>query len=240
MAMTERPREPEEFNPYAPPLAADPGRGAASRPDGMAPVTSVSYRLTPEDVRDAQQGLGAVKPRPWLIFVPAIVAFVVVFYFSDQPSRPRPAPDVDPGSSQWTALLAMAVPTVGLLVLLVVVIVGWFKRRKGMESPHEITTTIDPEGLRMLEADFYNAKTSWPRFSEIRETPTMILFLNNAFDPTRGKDVMLSVVPIPKRAFTTPEAAASFLEAARRWHAAAIAAKPSEAGHAAPNAQPVD
>jgi hypothetical protein len=240
MAMTERTHEPEEFNPYAPPRSAEPGRGGTPFADGSAPVTSVKYRITPDDLREARRGLKAAavlnRERKFLLFLPAFLALImilgVILNFL-APQRPGERPR--PGRTEVIIVCSIA----GAVLILVAV--RWNARKgKGAESPHEITATIEPDGLRIREGDFHESKTSWTQCQEIRETPTFILFLIRVFDPLRGRERASMAYPIPKRAFALPEAAASFLETARRWHAEAIAAKPAEAGGAAPNSQAAD
>ena len=116
-------------------------------------------------------------------------------------------------------------PALALPTLIAVTIWMRIARRRAKDSPHDITTIITPEGISTRESDFFEAKSSWNRCSEIRETPTIILFFTQSFDPARGKDVTAAAYPVPKRAFGTPEAASSFLENARRWHAEATAGK---------------
>jgi hypothetical protein len=235
MAMMARPREPEEFNPYTPPLSAEPGRGGTPLAEGVGPVTSVKYRLMPDDIREALRGLkGAVlltRELKFLLFFPGFIAVIMIlgvilnFLASQRPGeRPRP------GQTEVIVVCGMAGALLGLVVIL------WKVRKgKGAESPDEITATIAPDGLRIYEGDNYESKTSWSRINEIRETPNLILLLIRAFDPLRGKERVSMTYAIPRRAFTTPEAAASFLETARRWHAEAIAAKPAETGSDTPN-----
>ena len=223
--MTEERQGADDFNPYAPPASVGPGGGTAPLAEGSVPVTTVTYRLTPEDALEAQRGIRKteVKIGKWFLVPLVVVSFAVVFYFSGQKQRPAPAPQPASQPIQWGAIFQLF----SLLFFVVFVLYQRFGNRgKGKESPHEITMTIDPAGVRMLEGDFHDARTTWGRCSEIRETPSMILIFTQAFDPSRGKDVTAGAVPIPKRAFDSPEAAASFLEAARRWHAGAIAAEP--------------
>lgn len=236
--MTERPREPEEFNPYAPPLSIESDRGGTLFADGSNPVTSAKFRITPDDVREARRGLKAAvvlnREMKFLLFFPGFIALIMIFgvilnFLAPQRPGERPRP----GQTEVIAVCGIAGA-----VLALVAILRKARKGKGAESPDEITVTIESDGLRIREGDDYESKTSWFRVSEIRETPTLILFLVRVFDPIRGKERVSMAYPIPRRAFTPPEAAASFLETARRWHAEAIAAKAAETD--APNFQSAD
>lgn len=238
--MTERPREPEDVNPYAPPLSAELGRGVAPLAEGSAPVTSVTFRITSEDLRDARRGMIGPTPgwegkKPLFYLLLMIVTFVVVYMKtgSTVPVQPRELePDRGDRPSIWFVFAPLLIIPGTLVGIILIQRFGRWGKSK--ESPNESTVTIEPGGMRVRDGNSSDTQSSWTMYEQIRETPTMILVLFQNFDMNHGK-VIPTAIPIPKRAFATPEAAASFLETARRWHAEAIAAKPSEAGGDAPN-----
>ena len=204
-----------ELDPNVPPASGGANRGRSVAAGGEMTVTSVTYRLAANDIRAARRAMLAGNLLPTqmgrAIFCLGIMAIAALVASSCQKSDPPP--DRLTGTNLFLLAVGVSIP-----------IIFWlFRRGKGAESPHEVTAKIEPEGLRLREGDLYDSRSAWARFAEIREAPTQILFVIRSFDPTRGKEVTTSGYPIPKRAFDSPEAAASFLETARRWHAEAVA-----------------
>jgi hypothetical protein len=71
---------------------------------------------------------------------------------------------------------------------------------------------ITPEGLS-CSAELGDSRVKWALYQQVRGTATLIYFDR----PFRAPTI------IPRRAFTSPEEAEVFLQAAKDWHAAATA-----------------
>jgi len=227
--MTEKSYESEEYNPYAPPASAGADPEQFGQAAGTMPVTSVRYHVTLDDLREARRGLKVAvllnREVKFVLFLISFIAVIVMLGVLANTLLPRSSPEMaqSPKPRRPVAAFVVAGASLGIVALF------WnVRKRKGGQSPHEIAATIEPDGLRIREGDFHKSWCSWTRVSEIRETPTILLIVIQVFDPLRGRERASMAYPVPKRAFATPEAAASFLEAARRWHAEAIVSEASK------------
>jgi hypothetical protein len=197
------------FNPDTPSRTGE-SWGASGEPDppgipDSAPITSVTFRLRPEDVRAFR---AATQPRiltAILLVVAGLtiatcILSLVLHVRRFGPSHPE------------------AIKMAGLLAFMVIVGVGtilWQKWHKGAESPHETKVELTPEGLIVRQTGVIEVKHAWTHIAEIRERPEHFLVYLKIFNPLSGREKPMPVFLIPRRAFATPEAADVFLHTAR-------------------------
>ena len=193
---------------------SDPDAPSLTNFAGSSPITSVTFRLRPEDVRAFQS---ALRPRIVTAILYVVATLTVVLLITSLVLHVRrfgfDHPEVFRSG--------------GILIFMVVVGAGtilWQKLHKGAESPVEIKVDLTPESLNVGQAGVSETKHAWTSVAEIRETPRHFLVYLEIFNPINRREKPMLAFLIPRRAFATAEAADEFLRTATEWHAAAVEA----------------
>jgi hypothetical protein len=216
---------PTTDNPYEPPRALEDGAevGPLEPLPGTPPGLSVSYRNTTADVGDfvtyylSRRGRGRGRGgfMLWLL----LVMTLGMIFSSAHPGQVRIEP-------------SLATALAGVIVMLLV-LSGWFRRRlrkqaRGTHPLPIITIVLGPAGVVARDERGRETRLAWAAVPKVDATPKHIL-LFDVLVPGRATAAHV----IPRRAFATPAAAATFLAAARHWHASARGG-PAAAEGAAP------
>jgi hypothetical protein len=219
------------FNPYQAPAGFEESEASEGSPSGD-PVTFVAFHLRTEDLLHFQE---ATRPR-WI--TPTILAFfaiVAVTFVASTIIRLRRGdllPSLAPGSPLPLFLVVAGLTAMSLVA-------NRFRRTSPEELAEQWTVRLAPEALFVAEVGVSETCRAWSSVSEIRETSHLILFLlHNALPAQSLKADTFLHAPstwvhlaallkaqtfihvVPLRAFASPEAARSFLDTARRFHAA--------------------
>jgi hypothetical protein len=191
--------------------AAEPDPNRSSVADSSS-ITSVTFRLRPQDVRALR---AATQPRFVLAIIVVLFVFLVVLSLTGLVLSIRRFGFRDPNLFKMASPLAVIVVVGGGTIL-------WQRWHKWTEAPHEVRVELTPDGLNVRQAGVSEVKHAWTHIAEIRERPGHFLVYLKIFDPFWGREKPVPIIPIPRRAFATPEAADAFLRTAREWHTAAM------------------
>lgn len=192
---------------------SDPDAPAVPNFAGPSPITSVTFRLRPEDVCAFQS---ALRPRIVTAILYVVATLTVVLLTTSLVLHVRRF------GFDHTEVFRSG----GILTFMVVVGAGtilWQKLHTAAELPVAIQVDLTPEGLNVGQAGVSETKHAWTSIAEIRETPRHFLVYLEIFNPHSGEKPMPAFL-IPRRAFATAEAADEFLRNATEWHAAAVEA----------------
>jgi hypothetical protein len=202
------------FNPYQAPARAEDGDGPGESPPGD-PVTFVAFHLRTEDLRHFQKAtcslsaglltgsiFGSFALGGWGILTSILVG-------ARQGDHRR----------SLGLLIMSALHVVGATVA--VVATKQSRRSAPDELAEEWSIRLTPGALIVNQSGISVTRRFWSSISEIRETPHLIIFLLTDALPGR-RNAQVSAHLAPLRAFETPGADRSFLDTARRFHAAGL------------------
>ena len=204
---------PRDFNPYEPPRDNDdapPAGPVAGAPAGIA----VTYRVTDRDIDAYITFVLARVTRVrfyWRLATLVIAGGVAAYSYI---GRPPWAP--------WHLAAVEGLAVAALLQGLYFYLRAKLRRQARRKRPRPvITAVLTPAGTVVRDEEGSETRMGWAAVPRIEATAAHI-FLFQVIE--KGRVTAAHV--IPRRAFASPAAAEAFLDAARRWHAAARSAPP--------------